>query len=80
MAKKTEQTKETKHSESTIKKEQIVAEKRTFCYLASKADHIVEVQYNGQIAYIQPFGKIKVIKEQVKINSDDARYLTFIKI
>ena len=65
-------------NEHFTKKEKI--EKRTLCYLASKADHIIEVQYNGQITYLQPYGKIKVIREQIKLNPNDAKYLTFIKI
>lgn len=70
--------------EETIEKEEIKqsikVEKRTLCYLASKADHIIEIQCNGQTTYIQPYGKAKVIKEQVKLNSNDAKFLTFIKI
>ena len=94
MAKKTKSTKSSKTEkalvEATTKVEEITekedakqpvkVEKRTLCYLASKADHIIEIQYNGQTTYIQPYGKVKVIKEQIKLNSNDAKFLTFIKI
>ena len=74
--------KTTKNSKVKEDKKDIIQQvkKSTLCYLASKANHIIEVQLNGQTTFIQPFGKIKVVKEQIKINSDDARYLTFIKI
>lgn len=80
MTKKNEQTKTSNVKDSTEAKEQVKAEKRTLCYLASKADHIIEVQNNGQTSYIQPFGRIKIVKEQIKIDQNDAKYLTFIKL
>lgn len=71
-------TKETKASNKQ-KQENKKAQTLTPCYLVSKANHIVEVQCNGQIVYIQPFGKVNVIKEHITVNPEDAKYLTFIK-
>lgn len=77
MAKSTKASKAIKETiEETVEETSV---KKTVCYLASKANHIVEIQNNGQTTYIQPFGRVKVIKEQVKINPTDAKNLTFIK-
>lgn len=77
-------TKAAKNNKITneVKNEAIAQkEKRTLCYLVSKADHIIEIKQGNQTTFIQPFGRIKVTKELVKLaDSNDAKYLAFIKI
>lgn len=49
-------------------------------FLKSRANYIIEVIEDGVHKFIQPFGKIKVIKEKLKlVNEKDAKFLTFIK-
>lgn len=60
--------------------EVIKKEKRTQGYLLSKANYVISVVCNGQMLFIQPFGKIKVIKELLNIEKDDAKFLSFAKI
>lgn len=62
------------------KKKQEAAPKRTLCWLISKGDYIIEIKQGEQITFVQPFGKIKVVKELVQIHENDARYLSFAKI
>ena len=47
--------------------------------LVSRADFVLRVEHNGQSLFIQPFGSAKVIKENLKIGTDVAKYLTFVK-
>lgn len=54
--------------------------KRTMCRLVSKADYIIRIEHNGQTLFIQPYGWAKVVKEQVKFDRNDAKYLTFVKL
>lgn len=61
------------------KKDAKVTSKLTEGYLISKANYIIPVSINNKQSFIQPFGKLKVIKEQIQIDSNDARYLTFVK-
>lgn len=56
------------------------AKKVTMCMLSSKANYIIPIKIGNKRSFIQPFGKIKVIKEQVSFNREDAKYLTFIKM
>ena len=81
MTKKSTKLTKTEQTATTEIKNNIDTNKsiKTVCYLASKANYIVAVQMNGQSIFIQPFGKVKVIKEQVTINPKDAKHLTFIK-
>lgn len=55
------------------------AEQRTACWLVSKANYIVPVKCNGQNLFIQPFGRVKVIRELTTFDRAEARYLTFVK-
>lgn len=55
------------------------AEPRTACWLVSKANYIVPVKCNGQNLFIQPFGRVKVIRELTTFDRAEARYLTFVK-
>ena len=53
---------------------------KTICYLKSKANFIIPVDCNSQSLFIQPFGQVKVVKEQTTFDKDLGKYLTFIKI
>lgn len=57
-----------------------VSKARTTCYLKSKANFIIPVCCNSQTLFIQPFGQVKVVKEQTTFDKDLGKYLTFIKI
>ena len=80
VATKEEKEQLVEQKEQSVKQKELKIDKKTFCYLVSKANHIIEVKYNNQTTFVQPFGKIKVIKEQIQVNSDDAKYLAFMKI
>lgn len=65
-----------------LKKDKSKKEKveQTICWLKSKANYIIEVKDGSQSKFIQPFGKIKVTKEQLSfVNNADAYKVTFIK-
>lgn len=58
----------------------VEAPKKTACWLKSRANHIIEVKDGVHSKFIPPFGKVKVIKEDLQFVSDtDASYLTFVK-
>lgn len=77
-AKPTKEVEEKAKKDEPAKKEEPV--KKTPCWVKSRANHIIEVKDGIHTKFIPPFGKIKVIKEQLKLMSDtDASYLTFIK-
>lgn len=56
-----------------------VKETKTFGTILSRANYTVEIKCNGKKLYIPPFGKARVMKEKLNIDSNDAKYLTFIK-
>lgn len=54
--------------------------KKTVCWLKSRANHIIEVKEGVHSKFIPPFGKVKVVKEDLQFVSDtDTSYLTFVK-
>lgn len=66
--------------EQKPKQEQDKPKTFTECWLKSKANYIIEVRDRGQSKFIQPFGRVKVIKEDLQfINDADAYQVTFIK-
>lgn len=65
--------------EKSIKDSKSKDTKRTICYLKSKANFIIPIQCNNQTLFIQPFGQVKVVKEQTTFDKTMGKYLTFIK-
>ena len=64
--------------EETKKEEK--AQAKTVCLLKSKANYIIEVKDGRQTKFIQPFGQIKVTKEQLQfVNDADAHLVAFAK-
>lgn len=68
---------ETKATEIEAKKQ---APKQTLCYVVSKANYTIPIKCDGQQYFIQPFGRVKAIKELVIADADDAKFLSFAKI
>lgn len=66
-----------KHSEQI---DNTIKPVKTQCWLVSRANYLIEVQCNGQTLFIQPFGKVKVVKEDTIVKDTDARQLSFVKI
>lgn len=53
---------------------------KTYCWVKSRANYIIEIEEGNHSRFIPPFGKVKVVREEIKLKSDaDACYLTFIK-
>lgn len=75
-----EKVAEEKQPKKEKEQPKVEAPKKTPCWLVSKADYIIEVKHGGQVLFIQPFGRARVLKETVEIKENDARYLTFVKI
>lgn len=73
-----EEATEEQKVEETKKEEKALT--KTICLLKSKANYIIEVKDGGQTKFIQPFGQIKVTKEQLQfVNDADAHLVAFAK-
>lgn len=48
--------------------------------LKSRANYIIEIIEENKHKFIQPYGKLKVNKDKLKLTNDsDAKFLTFMK-
>ena len=52
----------------------------TYCYLCSKANFNIPVKSGNSTIELPPFGKIKIAKEQLELDTQFARYLSLVKI